>query len=269
MVTGKITDYNGEKLTRANISLFDPQTYQIIETIPVDDLGEYLFTLKKGQRIGLLVEKDGYFPYYDEFTVPEDADKKFDYPLHLPDGIRKEYTLVYPANGFIPVNRNLLEELISLLLNQTALSLWMPDQENPLGKARIDFLDSLLQTRNIEKYRLISGSLPGNTEQIVEVSFLTDEEAAPVEDYPAAAVNANANIDQKWTLQFSASKKELSSADLKGLKDVNVYQGKDGFLRYTYGIFDSRQEANQAISTLRTKGFAQAFPKLIGNLKKL
>ena len=60
MVFGKINDYTGEKLSGANVSLFDPIILSTIETIPVDDRGEYLFTIEKGKKIGFLVEKKGY-----------------------------------------------------------------------------------------------------------------------------------------------------------------------------------------------------------------
>jgi len=269
MVFGKISDYTGEKLSGASISIFDPAIYNTLETIPVDDLGEYLFTLEKGKKIGFLVEKESYFPYYHELTIPEDAEDEFEYNLHLPDGIRKAYSIIYTVGGIVPSNNSLLEELISLLINQPGLSIWMPVQENPLGKSRIAFLDSLFLSRGIEDYRLISGSLPGDTDQIVELNFMTDSDA---KDTDASVFEANSDaldMDDKWTLQFSASRNELSSRDLKTLENTRMFKGKDGYYRYTYGVFDSRQEANQAIPLLREKGFKQAFPKLIGNLKKL
>lgn len=267
LVIGKISDYTGEKLSNATISLFDPNSYQATETIPVDDSGDYLFTLKKGATYGFLVEKEGYFPYYHILHLPEDAQDQMEYPLHLPDGIRKQYTLVFSENGSIPVNGSILEELISLLLNQTALSLWIPDQENPIGKSRISFLDSLLPSRGVEKYRLISGSLPGNTDQIIELSFETDPEAENIPSYNP--VSPGEKSDDKWTLQFSASKSKLPERDLRGLKDYEVYEGNDGFYRYTYGVFNTRQEANASIPYLRNLGFNQAFPKRIGIIKSL
>lgn len=267
MVFGQVTDYDGEKLTRADISLYDPYSFDLVETIPVDDLGEYLFTLRKGQRVAFLIHKDGYFPYYHEMVIPDDAKDRYEYPIRLPDGIRKDYTLIYHPEGSIPANTGILEELISLLLNQTGLSLWMPDQENTLGKSRISFLDSLFLSRGIEAYRLLSGSLPGQTDQVVELNFETDADASLPATYDTESV-ATSREDQ-WTLQFSASKNKLSERDLKGLIDYQVFEGKDGFYRYTYGVFPTRQQANEAIPVLREKGFSQAFPKLIGNLKKL
>ncbi|MCK5821213.1 MAG: SPOR domain-containing protein [Bacteroidales bacterium] len=269
MVFGVINDYTGEKLSGASISLFDPSILITTETIPVDDMGEYLFTIEKGKKIGFLVEKEGYFPYYHELTISLDAEDEYEYKLHLPDGIRKTYSLIYTSDGTIPSNNDLLEELISLLINQTGLSIWMPVQENPLGKSRITFLDSLFLSRGIEDYRLISGSLPGDTDQIVELNFMTDTEAKETDASVFEGKSMVSDKDDKWTLQFSASRSELSVKGLKNLKDTRMFKGKDGYYRYTYGVFNSRQEANQAISFLHDKGFSQAFPKLIGNLKKL
>ena len=73
------------------------------------------------------------------------------------------------------------------------------------------------------------------------------------------------NIDHLSPTQM----RELSKGELKNLESTRMFKGKDGYYRYTYGVFNSRQEANQAIPILRNKGFSQAFPKLIGNLKKL
>lgn len=269
LVIGKIHDYNGDKISGAKISLIDPSLLSTLETIPVDDLGYYLFTLQKGKKFGFLVEKKSYFPYYHELTIPLDIEDEYEYNLHLPDGIRKEYSLVYTSEGTVPSNNNLLEELISLLINQTGLSIWMPAQQNPTGNSRNSFLDSLFQSRGIEGYRLISGSLPGNADHIVILNFITDPEAreADVSDFGGSAENTDNN--DKWTLQFSASRNELSDRVLKDLDEVRTFKGKDGFFRYTYGKFKTRQEANKAIPLLKSKGFSQAFPKLVSNLKKL
>lgn len=271
VVYGRIADYTGEKLSGAHISLFDPQSLSVVETIPIDGAGEYLFTLEQGKTVGFLIEKDGYFPYYHEFTVPAETKEQLEFNMALPDGIRNEYLLIYGPESKIPSNVSLLEELISLLLNQTGLSIWIPNQENPLGTARNNFIDSLFQSRGIEAYRLISGSLPRNTDQIVQINFITDPEANTVSeaDYQGSEAQTATGGDAQWTLQFAASKNELSERDLRNLKSVKVFKGKDGFYRYCYGTFNSRQEANQAINLLRDKGFNQAFPKLIGNLKKL
>jgi len=269
MVFGKINDYTEEKLSGASISLFDPAILSTIETIPIDDMSEYLFTIEKGKKIGFLVEKEGYFPYYHELTIPTDIEDEYEYNLHLPDGIRKTYSLIYTLEGKIPSNSNLIEELISLLINQNGLSIWIPVQENPLGKARITFLDSLFLSRGIESYRLISGSLPIENDQIVELNFMTDDTAEEADASVFEGKSKVTNKDDKWTLQFSASRNELSLKDLKNLKNTQMFKGKDGYYRYSYGVFNSRQEANRAISFLRDKGFSQAFPKLIGNLKKL
>lgn len=271
-VFGKIHDYTGDKITGAKISLLDPALLSTLETIPIDDQGDYLFTLKKGKKIGFLVEKKGYFPYYHELTIPFDSENEYEYNLHLPDGIRKDYSLVYTQEGTIPSNTSILEELISLLINQAGLSLWMPAQQNPLGQSRNFFLDSLLQDRGIESYRLISGSLPGNSDQIVVLNFITDPDAneADASIFLGEKQNSpNSDNNDKWTLQFTASRNKLSEKDLKKLENTMVFEGKDGFYRYTYGVFETRQQANKAIPLLKEKGFGQAFPKLIGKLKKL
>ena len=269
MLFGKVQDYTGQKLSAATISIYNPRNFAIIENIPLDDLGEYLFTVEKGSHLGLLVEKESYFPYYQEIDIPVDAQKEVENNLYLPDGIRKEFSLVYSPDAKMPANTDLLEELISLLISQTGLSLWIPSQENQSGKSRLDFLDSLFQSRGIEKYRLISGSVPGNTDQIVQLNFITDKDAQEPPAHVFADLTKAKDEDMRWTLQFSASRQKLSGRKLKGLKNTRVFVGSDGYYRYTYGSFATRKEANQAISYLQSKGFSQAFPKKIGQLKKL
>ncbi|MCD6347205.1 MAG: SPOR domain-containing protein [Bacteroidales bacterium] len=269
MIYGKILDYTGQKLSSATISIFNPKTFNIEETIPVDDLGEYLFTVEKGSYIGFLVEKDSYFPYYLELKIPLDAENELEKDLYLPDGIRKDYSLVYAPQAEMPSNTDLLEELISLLISQSGLSLWIPSQENPLGKSRLNFIDSLFQARGIEKYRLVSGSLPRNSDQIVQLNFLTDQDVSEPEQGIFENLATDQGEDNLWTLQFSASRNKLTARNLKGLKNTRMFKGKDGYYRYVYGTYSSRQEANQAISYLQSKGFSQAFPKKIGKLKKL
>jgi len=269
MVYGAIQDYTGQKLSDATISLYDPQSYSILETIPVDDLGEYLFTFEKGKNVGIMIQKQGYFPYYHQLKLTGDQENEYEYNLHLPDGIRKEYSVIYAPESPYPGNIYLVEELISLLISQSGLSMWMPAQENPLGRSRIDFLDSLFQSRGIEQYRIISGSLPGNTDQIVQMNFQTDPDAQVPNPKDFSSSQGLMGENDRWTLQFSASKKKLSKSDLRSLDNTREFKGTDGYYRYTYGSFATRQEANQAISYLQSKGFSQAFPKRIGDLIKL
>ena len=269
MVFGKIQDYTGSKLKSANISIINPQSSRVLETIPIDDLGEYLFTVEKGSVLGLLIEKESYFPYYHEIRIPYDSDREMEYNLHLPDGIRKVYSVVYAPQASMPSNTSLLEELISLLISQSGLSIWIPGQENEIGHSRLVFLDSLLQARGIEQYRLITGSLPGRADQVIQLNFLYDRDAIE----PQATIFGNLIIggdeDNHWTLQFAASRNKLAERNLKGLQNTRLFEGKDGYYRYTFGNFATRQEANEAISYLQSKGFSQAFPKKIGILKNL
>ena len=75
--------------------------------------------------------------------------------------------------------------------------------------------------------------------------------------------------DETWTIQITASKKSIDTKTFTGLKPVLEFKGKDGFYRYTYGTFNSRDEAAARISFVRQKGYKQAFAKTIGSIRKL
>jgi hypothetical protein len=62
-----------------------------------------------------------------------------------------------------------------------------------------------------------------------------------------------------FTIQLFALKKPLENPSYKGLKDVEVIQGKDGYYRYVWGEFLGKTSAKQALEDVIAKGFYDAF----------
>lgn len=279
LVFGQIETPAEESLTGATISLFNPSSAKIIETIPVDDLGEYLFTLEKGRTFGLIIEKDGLFPYYTQFIVPVDIEKEWEKSIKLPDGLINTYALNYEYGATNPSNTEELENLTSSLVRFNDLSVWVQEDSVAIFQNRIDNLKSIFSEAGIDSYRLLIGApptdpdryirlriigsaAPANNEIIESETEASEEEAVEDEEKPAVSPD-------KWTLQFIASKNELTGKDLKSVEDYKLFKGKDGYYRYTYGIYDSKEDSQAGKSYLRNKGFNQAFAKKIADLQKL
>jgi len=277
LVFGQILTPAGESITGATVSLFDPHGAKILETIPVDDHGEYLFTLEKGKFFGLIIEKEGFFPYYSQFSVPTDLEEEWENEIQLPDGLKNTFKLIYSPKSTGPTNPEVLEELITTLTNFSDLLVWIPDETDSVFPLRVSRIKNSFIETGIESHRLYTGGIPGSPDQFIRLVLFVDNSLAEVvgediqddvsleEDLPAHdPVSAD-----KWTLQFIASKNELQTSGLKGISNYKVYHGKDGYYRYTYGIYSSKEEANSGKAYLKEKGFNQSFAKKIEELQKL
>ncbi len=271
LVFGQILDPSGEVINNASISLLDPQRAKILETIPVDDLGEYLFTLEKGKSFGLILEKEGLFPYYTQFIVPTNLEEEWEYTIQLPEGLINNIELSYNYDSDIPSNQKALEDLINTLSNFKDLSVWVPEEPDSIFQLRIAELRNTFLEAGIESYRLFTGESPSDPERLIKLRINSEKKPEGSELTETDKIISNKPIisPNKWTLQFVASKKELPESDLKGLGDFKLFRGKDGYFRYTYGVYDSKEDAESGKAFLKKKGFGQAFAKKIEDLQKL
>ncbi len=283
LVFGQVQSPDGESVTGTSISLFDPSGAKIIETIPVDDLGEYLFTLEKGKTFGLIVEKEGFFPYYTQFTVPRDLDEEWENAINLPEGLKNHYSLFYIDESDSPSNQDVLDELLNALSKYQDLYIWIPEESDTYFSNRSNSIRNSFTEAGIQTHRILAGSPPADVNQFINLRLINEN--SPEDNLnPADTVNTE-DIDEniksedpvsendispnKWTLQFTASKNELSETVLKGLTDYKVFKGKDGYYRYTYGTYNSKEEAGSGKAFLKGKGFSQSFAKKIEDLQKL
>ena len=277
MVLGQILTPSGETLSGATVSLFDPPAAKILETIPVDDLGEYMFILEKGKTFGLIVEKEGFFPYYTQFTVPAEPEEEWDNPIQLPLGLQNRYRLIYPPRSTGPSNPEVLEELLNSVSSFESLLVWIPGDPDSVFPLRVSRIKNSFSEAGIEPHRLYIGDTPGSPDQFIHLELINDHSLDVQEDHLNQDDISDTEDDpeggsispEKWTLQFVASKKKLQASGLKGITSYKVFEGKDGFYRYTYGIYNSREEANSGKAYLKEKGFDQSFAKKIEDLQKL
>jgi hypothetical protein len=61
----------------------------------------------------------------------------------------------------------------------------------------------------------------------------------------------------------------LGKKTYKGLDPVYEFKGSDGFYRYGYGAFKTKEEAGRKLTVVKRKGFKKAFVKSTGAIKKL
>ncbi|MFH0759057.1 MAG: OmpA family protein [Bacteroidota bacterium] len=62
-----------------------------------------------------------------------------------------------------------------------------------------------------------------------------------------------------FTIQIMALKKPRDVSYFKALGPVMKYTGTDGFNRYTYGLYKSREEAMYELSSIKAKGYRDSF----------
>lgn len=276
LVFGQILEASGETISGgATVTLFDPPGAKMVETIPVDDLGEYLFILEKGKTYGLIVEKEGCFPFYSQFVVPTDEEEEWEWPIQLPDQLQNRYELKYPPMATGPSNPETLDSLVTFLSQFSNIQVWIPELSDSIFPLRTSRIKSKFIDAGIESFRIHVGPTPGSADQFVILEFINDNTGVSIEGDPTDEdISEYDSPDDplppgKWTLQFLASRRELQSSDLKGIKEFRMFEGKDGYYRYTYGVYDSKEKAQAGQSYLRSKGFSQSMVKKIEDLQKL
>ncbi|MCX6223228.1 MAG: glycosyltransferase [Bacteroidia bacterium] len=267
LVYGVISLQNKELLPDIPVSLIDSKSHET-ESIMSDRNAWYLFSVKKGLTYGLLIEKDGYFPYYAEYTVPfEPSQNKIERNIILPDDLKNDFSLYYPAADTVLGEKSqaLLAQLTALLNKHPELSVWFDPQGDSLDFARINLLTSAFISNNIDISRLRTGSRPDSTETFLRIEINTGPENFAL----VLPSSADQPPDEFWTIQFSATKTSMNKKFYRGLSPVHEFKGKDGFYRYSYGTFKTREEANRKLLLVKKKGFKKPIIKTAGSIKKL
>ncbi len=268
LVYGTVSLQNKEMLPTVRISLIDKKTHSITESILTDRNAWYLFSVRRGSPYALLIEKNGYFPYYTEDMVPIDlADNKVEKNIVLPDDLKNDFTLYYPDSDTVlgEKSRQLMMQLADLMKKQPSLNAWFDPQGDSLDFVRINSLTAEFMKKGIHISRLNTGGRPGSTDSYIRIEINTGAENAVLMQSSAREELS----EDAWTIQFAASKTPLGKKSFKDLEPVNEFRGKDGFYRYAYGNFKSQAEANKKLQMVKKKGFKQAFAKTVGAIKKL
>ena len=268
MIYGPITVDKGILFTEASVSLIDRSTLETVEKQQTDRNAWYLFsTVRKGHKYALLVEKEGFFPYYHEFIIPGNFEEsQLEKPLILPADLQSVYSLYYIPFDTTPGPQSRIQigHLTALLKKSRDLTAVLDPMGDSLDPIRINQLTSIFVSQGIRLSQIRSMTGSGSEPECIriEIKTGTDESGMTVSgELPLT--------DETWTIQFSASRSRLSKKLFKGLDPVHEFKGRDGFYRYTYGTFATKEEAAQKIQMVKKKGFNQAFAKAIGAINKL
>ena len=73
------------------------------------------------------------------------------------------------------------------------------------------------------------------------------------------ANNTSSNQTKVYAIQVKALSSPIDISMLKGLKGVKEYLGADGYYRYTYMEFSSREEATLKLQSIKELGYTDAF----------
>ncbi len=268
MIYGPISVDKGILFTEATVSLIDRSTLETVEKLQTDRNAWYLFsTVRKGHKYALLVEKEGFFPYYHEFMIPVDLEEsQLEKPVLLPADLQSVYSLYYVPSDTAPgpQSRIQIERLAALLKKNQDLTAILDPMGDSLDPIRVNQLTSLFVTRGIRLSQIKSGAGSGAQEESIRIELKTGTDESGITFSGELPLT-----DDSWTIQFSASRNKLNKKSFKGLDPVHEFKGKDGFYRYTYGTFLTKEEAAQKVQVVKKKGFNQAFAKPIGAIKKL
>jgi N-acetylmuramoyl-L-alanine amidase len=116
-------------------------------------------------------------------------------------------------------------------------------------KLEADELDKLNQTE-APASEIEEQVKPENSEEVIAVVPETTEQKPQTQSSEKPV----------YKIQIATSSKNLATtpANFKGLTGVAMYQDR-GLYKFTYGTFESVEEANKALSEVRSKGFSDAF----------
>lgn len=267
LLYGQIVYPSQQIVKGAHVSLFNPMEFKVEERIPIDDFGAFLFSIQKGRTYGLIVEHDGYFPYYTSVQIPSDyIESAFQKNLTLGEHLKRRMELVFqPFDTLLTASSQLrFSHLVDLLHEQRGLLVWFHPTGDSFDPIRINMLSSLLVGNGVEAHRLMAGPSPTEIEHILELFISTTATSAE-----PGGIEGTLPGNEEWTIQFMASRRRVDRSEFKGLDPVYEFQGKDGYYRYCYGHFSSNEKANSALNVVKAKGFKEAFSKSVGTLKKL
>jgi len=69
------------------------------------------------------------------------------------------------------------------------------------------------------------------------------------------------NYEFYYTIQFSATRKPANEDYFRNIENIVSFKGKDGYYRYSTGIFLNKLEADKTLQEIKKLGFMDAFVK--------
>ncbi|MBN2669790.1 MAG: OmpA family protein [Bacteroidales bacterium] len=137
----------------------------------------------------------------------------------------------------------------------------------------VEKLKSVLQKQEEDKYYFYLTGYPSKADALKDLNALVDagfKNAQIVEKTSTDEIIAKPEIESgEFTIQIKALRQKVEPSTFTKLSNVEVYKGKDGFYRYVYGSYATRQEALDAKKSIGDEQeLKDAFIILVKNLKK-
>jgi outer membrane protein OmpA-like peptidoglycan-associated protein len=110
---------------------------------------------------------------------------------------------------------------------------------------------------SIELSKVITGDkqIPSNN----SANIVTNNNNVDTQNNDVSPNISGNDLTPIYAIQLKALSKPMDLNLFKGMKGVKEYLGNDGFYRYTYMEFSSREDAKKILSEIKEKGYNDAF----------
>ena len=140
----------------------------------------------------------------------------------------------------------------------------------------VEKINSISSKKENGKYLYYFTGYASKAEALHDLNTLVDNgfaDAKMVEKVASETIAKDPVMKQnegEFTIQIKALSMKVDSKEFTNLEGVKVYKGKDGFYRYTFGAFKTREQAEEAKNEITAKQelLKDAYIVLIKNLKK-
>lgn len=140
---------------------------------------------------------------------------------------------------------------------------------NPVDLSRFGKLNEVSEyTGKDGYYRYITGVYNSKEEARIYLSanlasLYPDAFVVPLERYSDMHDSISRTVTGKiyYTIQFSATRKPAPKNKYKNLGNIHTSFGKDGFYRYSSGLYNNQLEAEIELDRIKSLGFSDAFLK--------
>lgn len=287
-LAGNILDPEGNVISNAEIdvSILEANSNNIIETLNTQS-GKFDVEVNPGDYT-LVISNENYETLTDEINIPSDySESRYTYEATL-DAIEIEQEeLVTEAvkdttaanevaenNTTTEIKEQATEEksepeqeevryapkISTAIAGEKNYSVQLMALKNPVKVDYFKDVDQVVLTKYPDGFYRYT---VGNTESYQEAKQLKNQ--IHKLGYTDAFIRINDLSRSTYTIQIMALIIPVQPEYFKDLNSVVVTKGADDYFRYTIGDYDSYEEANKALDTIKALGYKQAFVKKTNN----
>ena len=158
--------------------------------------------------------------------------------------------------------------------DQLTYTIWITESDKPISPAKFRNINNvwIFPTDDGKHYMYTVGLFKHQAEaiqmtgQIVDAGF-TDAHVINSVEYNQIIQKGSSVYKSKmadpdkntYAIQLLAVTQPVAKSRFRGLFDVEMHKGDDGYYRYTWGEFIGKPSARQALEDILAKGFNDAF----------